>query len=368
MPETHPVCASAQLRDERSALRGTVPLPAARIDTAAVQPRERRDDLDRAKGLGIVLVVLGHVVAREFPPGNEWFVYVKHGLYDFHMPFFMYLSGYVAFMTGAARAAPSSWPALFGKRAVRLLVPFMLFGVAIAVGKSALASHVHMDNRPTTLLQELADLVWNTEHSVALSVWYLAVLFLLSCATPILLWLVRGNTLLLLGIATFVYFLPVPAVLYLNRAAMFFVFFVVGGVAADAGRRWLDAMDRTTWASLAALAALVCVCLVYWQIGALLSLLVCGIVSMPALHGLVRKRPWARSQLLLQLGAFSLVIYLLNTPFIGLVKALMWKVAPWDGLNFFVYLPVLLAAGIGLPILVKKWVFSRVPAIDRMTQ
>ncbi len=356
---------------ETSLLEATAPLHTAPSDHFApdsVTPKARREDLDRAKGLGIVLVVLGHIVARSYPKDNEWFVWVHTGLYWFHMPFFMYLSGYVAFLSGAARAPPHDWPALFGKRAQRLLLPFMVFGLAIAVGKMVLAPYLHIDNAPGAGLEDLRNLVWNTDQSVALSIWYLAVLFVLSCVTPVLMRLLRGNTYLLLGLAAVLYFLPVPHVMFLNRAATYFVFFVIGGLAAQAGDRWLAAIDRRAWSSLAILLALVCLCVIYWQIGALLSLLACGIASMAALHGLVRKPAFARSKVLLGLGAYSLVIYLLNTPSIGLAKALMWKIAPWDGVNFLVYAPVLLAAGILIPIAFKKWVFRRVPVLDRITQ
>ena len=334
--------------------------------------RIRREDLDRAKGLGIALVVLGHLVAREVPRGDGWFEYVKTGVYQFHMPFFMYLSGYVAFLTAAARAPPASWLALFRKRAVRLLVPFFIFGLLIAAGKALLGPYLHIDNPANAGLADLANLVWHTDHSVALSIWYMAVLFVLSCVTPVLLWLLRGNSLLLLGIAAVVYFLPVPAIMYLDRAATYLIFFVIGGIAAEAGDRWLRPLDRNVTWSLLALAALVAAALVAYSLGELkypdIGLLVCGIVSMPALHGLVRKAPFSGSRLLLSLGAFSFVIYILNTPAIGLAKALMWKVAPWDGVNFLIYAPVLLAAGLLVPIAIKIWVFRRMPAVDRMTQ
>jgi fucose 4-O-acetylase-like acetyltransferase len=314
---------------------------------------------------------LGHIVARDYPPGNEWFAYVKTGLYEFHMPFFMYLSGYVAFLTGAARARPEAWLSLFGKRALRLLVPFVVFGLVIAAGKAVLAPYLHIDNPAAAGLADFENLLWHTDHSVALSIWYMAVLFMLSCVTPVLLWLLRGSTLALLAVAAVLYVLPIPAIMYLDRAATYFIFFVVGGLAAEAGDRWLHALDRNlTWSVTALLVAVACGLVAYHfgKASPSTGLLVCGIVSMPALHGLVRKAPFSSSQLLLTLGAFSFVIYILNTPSIGLAKALMWKVAPWDGANFLLYAPVLLAAGILVPIAIKVWVFRRLPVFDRMTQ
>ena len=88
---------------------------------------------------------------------------------------------------------------------------------------------------------------------------------------------------------------------------------------------------------------------------------------MPTLHGLVRQSWLARSANLLQLGIFSFVIYLLNTPFIGLAKGLLLKLLPWDGPNFLLYLPLLMVAGLYGPILLKKTLFRRIPSLDRVT-
>ena len=97
------------------------------------------------------------------------------------------------------------------------------------------------------------------------------------------------------------------------------------------------------------------------------AFLVCGCLSIPALHALVRRPVFARSRVLAMLGLYSFVIYLLNTPFIGLVKGLGLKLLPWDGPNFLLYAPVLLLAGIVGPIVVREQLFRRVPALYRMT-
>ena len=97
------------------------------------------------------------------------------------------------------------------------------------------------------------------------------------------------------------------------------------------------------------------------------KLFICGMISVPALHGLVRHRPLADSKILLTLGVYSMAIYLLNTPLIGLAKGCMLKIVTWDGPNFAFYAPLLVLAGTLVPIWVKRHLFSRLPAIDRMT-
>ena len=49
---------------------------------------ERRDDIDRAKGLAILLVVFGHLVARADPADVAWYEPLRRAVYAIHMPFF----------------------------------------------------------------------------------------------------------------------------------------------------------------------------------------------------------------------------------------------------------------------------------------
>ena len=74
---------------------------ASATERSGRSPRVFLDDVGRAKGLGIILVVVGHLAARQIPEGNEWYRLLKLGIYQFHMPFFMYLSGLVAFHSGS---------------------------------------------------------------------------------------------------------------------------------------------------------------------------------------------------------------------------------------------------------------------------
>lgn len=48
--------------------------------------------LDIAKAICIILVVMGHYVPDNSP---AWYVLVHDVIYTFHMPLFMFVSGYV---------------------------------------------------------------------------------------------------------------------------------------------------------------------------------------------------------------------------------------------------------------------------------
>jgi fucose 4-O-acetylase-like acetyltransferase len=328
----------------------------------------RRTDIDAAKGLAILLVVFGHLVARADPAGVHWYEPLRRAVYAFHMPFFLYLSGMVAVLSGAVLAPLSGWPKLCASRATRLLVPFFGLGLLIICGKLIAAHFMFVDNLPATLGAGLASLVWHTAVSPALSIWYLFVLFVVTLATPLLL---RGQARrwpLLTGVFLLLYLLPLPAYIYLDHIGRYAVFFALGVIAAVHETRWLALVDRI-WPAL--FIALLLVLAGIAAFGAAwppaLTLLPVGALSMPALHGLVRRFSCNTAQVFLFLGRYSFMIYLFNTLFIGLAKGLLLRLTFWDGPHFPAFALALMAAGTLGPIMLKHLVFRPIRTLDRLT-
>ncbi len=354
-------------------------------------------DLDRAKGLAILLVVFGHLVSRTDPAGVHWYEPLRIAIYLFHMPFFMYLSGYVTFwtMTGKSRRQP--WLTGVSKRARRLLIPFFGFGLFTILGKLAAVHVMHVDNVPPTGWAALDMLLIHTAESPALSVWYIGVLFVYVSATPLLLRLPAmpvpvfarrqarrlglesiPSVAWLLPVAALLYLIQAPAIVYADRICRFYIFFVLGGLAALAGPRWWAFIDRFHAVAMILLIALVSVVGLGWlhfdwEAGASGKLpykglmLVAGILSMIALHGLVRSSVVARWRWLMLLGNMCFAIYLLNTICLGLSKGVLLKFLAWDAHDFPLIAVLMMASGVLGPILIKVVVLRRVPALDRMT-
>ncbi|MBX9595007.1 MAG: acyltransferase [Roseomonas sp.] len=341
------------------------PLPAFVATAPARPPRERRLDLDRAKGVAILIVVFGHIVAGAPPPGAEWWDLLRTAIYAFHMPFFLYLSGTVFGLMGTQRTPISGIPALASKRAARLLPPFFLFGLLILFGKLAAEQFVHVDNQPDGLLGGLRDLLFTTARSPATSVWYLWVLFVCSIAAPPIWRRIGAPGLVLIGLLLLA--LDPPSILYADRLARHAVFFAIGVWAAEREALLLPLYTRylALW-WLAFVAALLLA--VFGPLEGDLALLICGLLSIPALHGAMRVGPITRRQWPLALGTASMVIYLFNTIAIGVAKAaLILAGIGWTASGFWVHIPVLTAAGVLLPILGKRLVLRRIPVLDRMT-
>lgn len=96
---------------------------------------KRYDWLDMAKGIGIVLVVMGHTL---FP---------LHSVIDvFHMPLFFILSGFTL--------KTASMDTFLMKKIDSIFIPFIFFSI-VSVPFSFLVSHESVFNGPLWFLQTL---------------------------------------------------------------------------------------------------------------------------------------------------------------------------------------------------------------------
>lgn len=312
----------------------------------AARPASRVQYLDAARGLAIFLVVIGHVVARELPEGNDWYGYLKEVIYRFHMPLFMVLTG-MSFALSLPRF--SSWPqvaAFSAKRAERLLVAYVAFGVLILAGKLVATRFMHVDNPAQGDVGDVFRLLLMPAESVAQFLWFIYVLCVYLLTVPALFQLIgrRPVLLLLAGLALNLALWPE---LFMMDEVVYYLPFFAGGMVLW---MWREHWERAGVVALG-LATALFVALAFslaapkWLAGALSVL--------PVLWAMRRlPAPW--QDRLAGIGRASLTIYLINTIAIGLTKGLLLRVLPWDGVNFLLYFPVLTLAGVALPMLVKR--------------
>lgn len=316
----------------------------------------RRRDLDRGKTFGVLLVVLGHLVARQDPSGPgwgaAWYEPLRASLYTFHIPFLFYLSGYAAGWSGAATVAGAAWRDLLRRRARQWLAPALLVGLAILVGKCLAQGLMHVDHAPATFPVGLLNLVWRTEDSPAQSVWYLIVLFTYAAGVPPLLALFGGRPAWPLALSLALMPWPLPPFLYGDRLLLYLPFYVAGLIAERHDSGWCAVLDRWRPVLLSLFAAGVSLLVLLAAEGLLTRmpraplLLAASGLAIPALHAGVRRLPAHLQAMLDRLAPFAFAIYLLNTIFIGLTKALLMTVVPWEARWFPLFAPLLLTAGI----------------------
>jgi Acyltransferase family len=138
----------------------------------------RTDWVDSAKGLGILLVVVGHVIGGMHDAGmlsaDDALVTLNYFIYVFHMPLFFLLSG--LFVPRRVEANPRHF--LLGS-VRRLVVPYFLWSV-IQLGVIHLAGNAV--NKPTPLeAGRLVALLWQPTSQY----WYLHALVLMHVAAAL---------------------------------------------------------------------------------------------------------------------------------------------------------------------------------------
>lgn len=124
--------------------------------------KERDQTIDSLKGFAIVMVVLGHVIQTIFAPNDYDEYIVINIICSFHMPLFIFISGY---LIGCKKKLDFNW---LKERFLRLVVPFWLW-VAL--------DYIIKDGKSGTELLKAYQRVFYDPSNQGL--WFLWVLFLL---------------------------------------------------------------------------------------------------------------------------------------------------------------------------------------------
>jgi fucose 4-O-acetylase-like acetyltransferase len=322
----------------------------------------RRLDLDAAKGLAIVLVVAGHVVARDIRPlGNDWYPWATARLYAFHMAFFFFLAGWVFFLQPLG-----NWQARWWRTARRLLPAYGLFAALVFVAKGVAVTLLPVDRPVGPMWGELLQQLMYPTQGFASFLWFIVVLLQIQFAAPAIVAFVRHRWVVVVAFAAVLHVAAVAGqvseLLALNMFCRYLLFFMLGGVVAHHTQAFAAVMQRWVWGLLLLGALLVWVPVVYLPTAA-------GLLSLPVLMGLTRSLHQAGlARWLVFLGINSFTIYLMNSLCMGLVRALVLRTTGWDGALFPLVAALLVVCGLGLPVLAQRVFFSRVPALDRITR
>jgi fucose 4-O-acetylase-like acetyltransferase len=332
--------------------------------------KKRLYDLDKAKGLAILLVVIGHVVTGKPPERNDWVISLTYWIYLFHMPFFMFLSGAIFYYTYKPIETSEQYFTYIWKKAKRLLPGFFLFGLLVLIGKYLASFFLHVDNLRTNLFGAIIEICITPTHSVSSSLWYIYVLFEFYLLFPLFLFIFRYNLFALL-IGSLIlhivpYFIPFTAYFGIASIAEYTFFFSLGCLFVTN----LDEIDPLVekYSGVAILLFFASFLLTPY-IDHYLAKTLIGLASVPALYSFVKLKFLKHSDdLYLLLGEFTFSIYLMNTIFIGLTKGLLLKIMPWDGTNFLLFFPTMVLAGGFGPIFFQKYLLSRSSYLNSITK
>lgn len=315
--------------------------------------RRRLLDIERAKGLAIILVIIGHLISEEFPKDNDWYLHLNLIIYKFHMAFFMYLTGFLMFYTYPGMRGFKDYVIYVKRKFVRLMPAFFLAALATTVGKMVIGAFAQLE-RPVSGLSEVAKATVFPPGYL----WYIYVIFIYYLIIPILLKLFKQSLETLLVFAFAIHFMPRSPYFAQSQVFEFMFYFLLGAYAVRHRDSYFELIDRYVYLFMAVFVSCV---LLYFVVD--IPKLVFGVVSLPALHSLLRLRVCERMGLLERVGKYAFPIYLMNCMVTGFMIVVIQKYWSWDGKNFLVVAPVLFVSGLLLPIAVHKVFISKTPVL-----
>jgi len=316
-------------------------------------------DLDATRGFAIILVVMGHIISKgSVPEGNNWFFILFKMIYQFHMPFFMVLSGITFALSLPIFRSLIEIRAYSFKRVKPLIIPFVALGLLILVGKQVAMQFLDVSNPPGTFVSSVTTLLFVPAESAARFLWFIYVLSIYLVLVPPIFYFWGRRPVVLLTVAVFLQFFDWPEVLAIRDTITYLPFFALGMVLWIHRNSWTPESSWVFWPGTIVFVGLLALSN-YWPVPKWLT----GWASILPLIGLVQRIPSKFQRFLGYLGQNSLTIYLFNVIVLGIVKGLLFLVLTWDGINFFLYFPLLMISGVSVPLAIKslslKW-FPRV--------
>lgn len=300
-------------------------------------------------------------------------------VFKFHMPLFMFLSGFL-FTWDAARAAPfggAYWEHL--KKSLRLLLPYVSVSLVYVVLK--LTAQWFFAYHPVTWETAWNALV-NPLGGPATVLWFIYCLMIVFAVFPLIQRLVRRDLpLVLLSLGLFFLFVPrekaaelaepgagswplsiaAPQWFLVDRFCRFFPLFVCGYLFRK--HRLLEGISP--WGGLlGSLAVFAGICLLdprpFLQADAAAALVgaFAGVLSCVC-GAMLLERVGSPAVGLSLAGRHSAGIYLMHQPFARLVAVLLYQKMGITGPSYLLGLPLALALGLLAPIAIEKLILSR---------
>jgi len=303
-------------------------------DTAAARPRDGW--MDDARGFGVILVVLGHVlsglVLAGIFPKDALAAWMDYTLYTFHMPLFFFLAG-----LNVQRSLRRGSAAFLRGKVWTIAYPYVLWSLLQGGVIMLFARDANTPIHPADLAG-----IW---HSPIGQFWFLYALMICHVTAA----LVPNRTaIILIAAIGFIAFAIMPVRPTLALTLHHFPFYVAGLYASEAARNWRPRAMALPVTCLAFAAAV-------WLGGLWTGMDANGVASLPAgILGIVAvligcKLLDGSQRWLAVVGQMSMTIYILHILAGSGMRILMLKLHvppdPW------LYLFAGTAAGVVLPMI-----------------
>lgn len=314
---------------------------------------QRLISFDIAKAICIILVVIGHYVPDYSP---TWYMGTHDVIYTFHMPLFMFASGYIYIAT--KKDIP--YKKFIWKKVKRLMVPYLSVSAIVITIKMLTEGHAFVEN-PVTWMSYVK-MFYLPEAGYFL--WFIWALWWMFVIVP--LFKTRQMRLGLFALTIILHYIPsfLPETFCLRQFQDMLVFFMLG-VACSDWKQEISFIGKIPAWSVLGCFAIAESCYVMniqgGQIAVFLPYL--GIAAVMVLASLLEKWNIKGNGWLLVVSTSSYFIYLFHTTFEGFAKAVVAKIPIFtEGSNhalFCVNVVMVVACGVVCPIILHHYVLNK---------
>ena len=315
--------------------------------------------LDIAKAICIILVVVGHYVPDNSP---EWYKLMHDVIYTFHMPLFMFASGYIYMAT----KKDIGYVSFLIKKIKRLMLPYFVTSIIVISIKILTQSSLSVDN-PVTI-ESYLKMFYLPEAGVFL--WFIWALWWMFIIVP--LFRTPQSRMVLFLISFVLYYVPMdlPTVFCIAQFKNMLVYFMLGVFVFE--NKYINDFIKEYKTSKFVSAILLFVILEFVYFSGIIdhslvklmrSLLpYIGIFFVLEISKMIcRYKEIEKKSLLMVVSGSSYMIYLFHTTFEGFTKAVIRKL-PLDDNLWYVFLPealIVIMVGVIAPIILHRYVLNR---------
>jgi fucose 4-O-acetylase-like acetyltransferase len=309
-----------------------------------------------SKGIGIILVVVGHFYPPEVSP--TYWIEMRKIIYSFHMPLFFLLSGYLY------THGKYAYLTLLNKKVKRLLYPFisialLFFLIKYSAGIAFKLEHPVDGNSIITLLTDPV-------NSYMPLLWFVHALFIIFVIYPLLRYL-TDNAIIIIA-ASFIASSFFSNILVIGSALHNLPFFVIGALIKE--RNYLNSYIVSSSPSKLLIAVTVFVLsyvfhcytntsgvtrsLIFVTLGLAGSLV---IVYFSQLDVFFRRA--SLKKIISSIGYYSMTIYLFHTLFESAVRIGFLKVLTGITFPFELVAITAIICGVIFPLLLEKFILRK---------
>ncbi|MDR1258863.1 MAG: acyltransferase family protein [Tannerellaceae bacterium] len=311
--------------------------------------------IEIARAVCIILVVVGHYIPEDSP---AWYVTLHDAIYSFHMPLFMFVSGYVYRLSFRETIR---YKEFVRKKFNRLMIPYFLVSLFVISIKLLTERDLHVEN-PVSLssFYEIFYL-----PSAGAFLWFVYTLFFIFLIIP---FFSTGKKLVFLFVASLILFiLPVSftRLFCMEYLRVNLVYFVLGCIMFQEIHARAAAEKISPVLLFMVFSVLFMIENLYpGSQSALISpfihlgLAVSGIFLILYISRCLESKEGLFKRLFLGLSVYSYTIYLLHTTFEGLAKACLAGISVglyWNNTFYFILQAIIvIASGLVIPVILHR--------------